>query len=125
MPTITEMPGPDPHPPRYAAQGPSRSFGQETRRLTLGALAAAAIWFGGMAGAALLVDAPALIVFAPATPLEQAIDRTGAAVVAFGQGYVVARGGEPGLARRLYGQGAWFVWPALYRACAAEKPRAG
>lgn len=115
MPTITER----------RNMTASLSFHRETACLALGALAAAVVWFGGMGVMALLVDPPALLVFAPAASLEQAIDRTGAAVVGFGQGYVVARAQEPGLARRLYAQGVWFVWPAVNHTCIAAKPRAG
>ncbi len=98
---------------------------REARHLVLGGLAAAAVWFGGMAGLALVVDPRAVIVFAPAGPLERAIDRTGAAAIGFGPGFVVARGPGTGLARRLYREGAWFVWPSLTRTCAADRPRAG
>ncbi len=93
--------------------------------LARGTLIAAAVWFGGMAALTLAVEHPELIVFAPAASLEHAIDRTGAAVTGFGRGYVLARANTPGLARRLYAEGAWFVWPALGRSCAAERPKAG
>jgi hypothetical protein len=88
-----------------------------TRNVLAGLGLALLIWFGGMAGLALLVEPTAVIVFGPSAVTIKAIDRTDASILSFGQGFVVARAPQAGFVRQLYGAGAWFVWPSLPRFC--------
>ena len=93
------------------------SFGRDARRLVAGLALALAAWFGGMAALVFFIEPPALIAFGPRTQLTAAIVDADASVLAMGQGFITARADAPGLARRLYAGGAWFVWPALSPSC--------
>jgi hypothetical protein len=85
------------------------------------ALAALAVWFGGVAAAAALFDASSVVVFGPYA-MEAALT-AGATLVDARTGLVRAGAEEPGLVRRLYASGAWLVWPAAAGGCRA-RPRA-
>jgi hypothetical protein len=93
------------------------SFGRDARRLAAGLALALLAWFGGMAALVFFIEPPALIAFGPRAQLAAAIVEADASVLAMGQGFVTARADAPGLARRLYAGGAWFVWPALAPSC--------
>lgn len=93
----------------------------EARRMIKGAAAALFIWFGGMAALVFFVEPPALIAFGPSGRLIAAAASANASLVAIGRGFVAARSEQPGLARRLYANGAWFVWPALPPTCGRSK----
>lgn len=79
------------------------------------------IWFSGMAVLALVVDPPAVVVFGFQQTLIAAVDQADASLTALGRGFAVVRSEHGGLARRLYGEGAWFVWPAIMGTCLPAK----
>ena len=89
----------------------------EARRILAGAAAALVLWFGGMAALALFVEPTAVIAFGPSARLAGAIVGADASIVSIGRGFITASAGHAGLARRLYANGAWFVWPALPPNC--------
>ena len=93
----------------------------EARRFLVGAAAALLVWFGGMAALVFFVEPPALVAFGPSGRLIAAAAGANASLIAIGRGFVAARSEEPGLARRLYANGAWFVWPALPPTCGRSK----
>jgi hypothetical protein len=78
---------------------------------------AIAIWFGGMAVLALIIDAPAVTVFGPRQNILAAVQGSDARLLSIGVGFVTARADQAGLARKLYSRGAWFVWPVLATGC--------
>ena len=84
-------------------------------RLAWGAAGALAAWFGGMAGAALVVEPQSVIVFAPgAGAIAAAADGL---LLTGGRNFVVASAQGPRFAQRLYRNGAWLVWPSMPRGC--------
>ena len=91
------------------------------RRLFIGAAAALLLWFGGMAGLVFFVEPPALIAFGPSAQLSRAITGANASILSMGTGFVTTTAEHGGLARRLYANGAWFVWPALPPTCGRAK----
>jgi hypothetical protein len=95
--------------------------GQEARRVIAGLGAALAIWFGGMAVLALLVEPSAVIAFGPRANLVAAVNAADAYVLSAGQGFVTAKADRAGLVARLYAGGAWFVWPSLEAMCRGRK----
>jgi hypothetical protein len=96
---------------------------QRTRVPLAGMLIALAVWFAGMAVLALAIDPPAVVVFGPERNLESAIAATDTPLLSVGPGFVAIRAGQPGLVRRLYGAGAWFVWPVMKAGCLPENGR--
>lgn len=87
------------------------------RRLPLlGLVAVAAIWFAGMAGAALAMQPAAVVAFGPSAQMIPAIVNSDGALLDAGRLHVTARTGSTTV-RRLYAEGAWLVWPILSRGC--------
>jgi hypothetical protein len=76
------------------------------------------IWFTGMAAVAYVFDPAAVIVFAPgaAEPVS-IIAMADGKVLRSGLGFATGTSDRSGFVRRLYAQGAWFVWPSLTRGC--------
>ena len=72
------------------------------------------VWFAGMAGLALVVEPPAVAVFGPAAPLWADAELR---IVAVRPGVMTVAGARPGWVRRLYVEGAWFVWPITAGGC--------
>jgi hypothetical protein len=97
--------------------------GQEARRVIAGLGGALAIWFGGMAVLALLVEPSAVVAFGPRADLIAAVDSADAYVLSAGQGFVTAKADRAGLVQRLYAGGAWFVWPSLETTCRGKRRR--
>jgi hypothetical protein len=97
------------------------SRGHETRRIIAGLGVALAIWFGGMAVLALLVEPSAVIAFGPRADLIAAVNSADAYVLSAGQGFITAKADRAGLVARLYAGGAWFVWPSLEAMCRGRK----
>jgi hypothetical protein len=93
----------------------------DVRRLLVGAATALVLWFGGMAALVFVVEPPALIAFGPSARLLGAAVGADASLIAVGRGFIAARAEQPGLARRLYANGAWFVWPALPPTCGTRR----
>lgn len=87
-------------------------------RSAVGAMGLAlVVWFGGMAGLALVVEPDTVVVFGRAPNLMRATVAADASLVAAGRGFVTLRRQSPGWVRRLYASGAWFVWPVVARGC--------
>jgi hypothetical protein len=97
------------------------SRGYEARRLIAGLGAALALWFGGMAVLALLIEPSAVVAFGPRANLVAAVNAADAYVLSAGQGFVTAKADRAGLVSRLYAGGAWFVWPSLEAMCRGRK----
>ena len=76
-----------------------------------------ALWFGGMAALALIIEPRAVVAFGRAPALYDAVAAADAELLGAGRGFVTARAQTPGLARRLYAGGAWFVWPVIGAGC--------
>jgi hypothetical protein len=79
-------------------------------------LAVAALWFGGMAGAALVVRPDSIVVFGPQERLIPVIVGSDGTLLDAGRFHVAARTGQTTV-RSLYGAGAWLVWPIIGRGC--------
>lgn len=89
-------------------------------RLPLKGLAVALLaWFCGMAVLACVVDPPAVVAFGPETATLRAVARGDALLVSAGTGFLSVRSDSPGYVRRLYANGAWFVWPVFRAGCGA------
>ena len=87
------------------------------RRLPLaGLLAVAALWFAGMAGAALIVRPDSVVVFGLPEQMIPAIVTSDGSLLDAGRFHVAARTG-PSTVRSLYAAGAWLVWPMIGRGC--------
>jgi hypothetical protein len=85
-----------------------------------GMMLALGIWFAGMAAVAYAFDPAAVIVFAPGgTAAVTAIAMADGKIVNSGFGFATGTSDRSGFVRRLYAQGAWFVWPSLTRGCFA------
>ncbi|MBV9076604.1 MAG: hypothetical protein JO048_03865 [Methylobacteriaceae bacterium] len=82
-----------------------------------GLLVALGLWFGGMAGAALVLPPTAVVVIAPQGSALEAVGAAGGQILTAGRGFATARSADPDFVRRLYRAGAWAVWPALPRTC--------
>ena len=76
-------------------------------------------WFVGMAAVACAFDPGAVIVFAPQRTAISAIATADGELINSGFGFATATSDRSGFVRRLYAQGAWFVWPSLTRGCFA------
>jgi hypothetical protein len=79
-------------------------------------LLVAAIWFAGMAVAALAVRPDSVVGFGPPARLIPAVAGSDGYLLDAGQFYVAARTG-PSTVRSLYAAGAWLVWPAIGKGC--------
>lgn len=86
-----------------------------------GIAVALAVWFGGMAGLALIADPAAVVAFGPEPNLFRAIAATDTSVLSVGTGFVAVRTDRPGTVRRLYANGAWFVWPVITAGCVPKR----
>jgi hypothetical protein len=84
-----------------------------------GLIAVLAIWFIGMAVAAYAFDPAGVIVFAPGNNAVLSIAAADGKLVNSGFGFAIGTSDRSGFVRRLYAQGAWFVWPSLTRGCFA------
>jgi hypothetical protein len=82
-----------------------------------GLLAVLAIWFAGMAVAAIAVRPDAVVAFGSPVEMTAAIAGSDGYLLRTGRFHVVARTG-PATVRNLYAAGAWFVWPAIGIGCA-------
>ena len=95
-----------------------------TRRRAIFPLAGLAtaliLWFGGMGATAYFCDPSAVIVFAPNDIAVAAVASADGELLTSGAGFVTATSDRSGFVRRLYAQGAWFVWPSLTQGCFAE-----
>jgi hypothetical protein len=72
------------------------------------------VWFLGMAALALVVEPRVVTVFGPAAPL---LADPSLRILAVRPGIVTVAGQSPGWVRRLYTQGALFVWPIPKGGC--------
>ena len=84
-----------------------------------GLIVVLAIWFIGMAAAAYAFDPAGVIVFAPGNTAVLSIAAADGKLVNSGLGFAIGTSDRSGFVRRLYAQGAWFVWPSLTRGCFA------
>ena len=84
-----------------------------------GLVLALAVWFAGMAAVAYAFDPAAVIVFAPERTAVSAIAAADGTLINSGIGFATGTSERSGFVRRLYAQGAWFVWPSLTRGCFA------
>lgn len=84
-----------------------------------------AIWFGGMAVAAALLDPAEAIVFGSKTDVLLGHASADVRIVSAGAGFVVLRGNRAGWVRDLYRHGAWLVWPASATGCGSRFRTAG
>ena len=78
---------------------------------------ALAVWFGGVAVIAVLIDPPAIVVFGSRVPMLNAIAAEEGLLLSAGNYFVTARLTRSGTVRQLYAQGAWFIWPVMRAGC--------
>jgi hypothetical protein len=71
----------------------------------------------GILAATVALDPSEVVVFAPGMQSIAAVSRTGAAILEIRGPIVTVRSDERGLARRLYANGAWLVWPSIKGGC--------
>ena len=77
-----------------------------------------ALWFGGLAAAAVLAEPTrGVLVFGPHETTVRAVVAGTTVLLDAGNGYVVAHGNRTGFVRELYAAGAWFVLPAISGGC--------
>jgi len=81
-----------------------------------GLLAILAIWFAGMAVAAIAVQPDAVVAFGSPAEMTAAVAGSDGYLLASGRFHVAARTG-PSTVRNLYAAGAWLVWPAIGKGC--------
>ncbi len=81
-----------------------------------GSLLVVALWFTGMAGAALAVRPDSIVVFGLPDRMIPAIAASDGALLDAGRFHVAARTG-PSTVRDLYAAGAWLVWPVIGKGC--------
>jgi hypothetical protein len=93
----------------------------EARRIMIGASVTLAIWFGGMSMLALAVEPDAVIAFGPSSAVFRVVESADASILSIGRGFVIARADAPGLSRKFYAGGAWFVWPAIAGSCGSAR----
>ncbi|MBV8661591.1 MAG: hypothetical protein JO107_00685 [Hyphomicrobiales bacterium] len=72
-----------------------------------------------MAAVAYAFDPSEVIVFGPSDVAIAAIANSDGELLTTGTGFATATSDRAGFVRRLYAQGAWFVWPALTQGCFA------
>jgi hypothetical protein len=87
------------------------------RRVPIGGvIAVAAIWFAGMAIAAIAVRPDTVVAFGSPAEMTAAVTGSDGYLLASGRFFVAARTG-PSTVRNLYVAGAWLVWPAIGKGC--------
>ena len=72
-----------------------------------------AVWFAGMAAAALVITPTVVVAFGDPGQLV-AVDGD---LLASGNGFLAMRTGSDDTVRALYRNGAWLVWPVLTAGC--------
>jgi hypothetical protein len=77
------------------------------------------VWFGGMAVVAYMFDPAIVVVFAPRDRAVSTIAAADGEPLRSGFGFATGTSDRSGVVRRLYANGAWFVWPSLTRGCFA------
>lgn len=91
----------------------------------VGALAALAIWFGGMSSAAIFFQPAMVTVFGPQPTVIEAVAGLGGELVSVGTGRVTATTSSRDFVSELYARGAWLVWPSFRAGCSgAQVPKA-
>ncbi|WP_228747836.1 hypothetical protein [Bradyrhizobium sp. BR 10289] len=89
----------------------------EARRRLLpiagGAAAVLAVWFVGMAAAAVVVTPTVVVAFGDPARLAAGDGD----LLASGRGFLAMRTGSTDTVRSLYQNGAWLVWPVLTAGC--------
>lgn len=88
----------------------------EARRLSRfagGTAMVLAVWFAGMAAAALVVTPSAVVAFGDPDRLVGAEGD----LLASGRGFLAVRTADGNTVRSLYRHGAWLVWPVLGAGC--------
>lgn len=89
----------------------------EARRRLLrfagGAAAVLAVWFAGMAAAALVVTPTVVVAFGDPARLAGADGD----LLTSGRGFLAMRTGSSDTVSSLYHNGAWLVWPVLTAGC--------
>jgi hypothetical protein len=82
-------------------------------RFSGGAVLVLAIWFAGMAAAALVVTPTVVVAFGDPGRLV-AVDGD---LLASGRRFLAMRTGSDDTVKALYRNGAWLVWPVLTAGC--------
>jgi len=82
-------------------------------RFSGGAAVVLAIWFAGMAAAALIVTPSAVVAFGDP---DRLVGVEGD-LLASGRGFLAIRTANADSVRALYRNGAWLVWPVLTAGC--------
>jgi hypothetical protein len=82
-------------------------------RFAGGAAMVLAVWFIGMAAAALVVTPSAVVAFGDPGRLV----RADGDLLASGRGFLAMRTVGTDTVKSLYGHGAWLVWPVLTAGC--------
>jgi hypothetical protein len=82
-------------------------------RFAGGTAAVLAIWFAGMAAAALVVTPTVVVAFGDPGRLAGADGD----LLASGHGFLAMRTGSTDTVKSLYQNGAWLVWPVLTAGC--------
>jgi hypothetical protein len=93
-------------------------FATRAARFTGGAVLVMAIWFAGLATAAVMVEPTrSVVVFGPQQTTFRAVTSGSTRLVDAGTGFVVVNGDSKGFVRQLYAAGAWLVLPAISGGC--------
>jgi hypothetical protein len=82
-------------------------------RFASGAAVVLAVWFAGMAAAALVVTPNAVVAFGDPGRLAGVEGD----LLASGRGFLAMRTADADTVRALYRNGAWLVWPVLNAGC--------
>jgi hypothetical protein len=82
-------------------------------RFAGGAVVVLAVWFAGMAAAALVITPTVVVAFGDPARL---VGVEGDLLTA-GRGFLAMRTGSDDTVRALYRNGAWLVWPLLTAGC--------
>jgi hypothetical protein len=72
------------------------------------------LWFAGMALLATLIEPPVVAVFGPSASV---LADPSLKIVTIRAGVATVAGQGRGWVRRLYANGAWFVWPIVGSGC--------
>jgi hypothetical protein len=75
-----------------------------------------AVWFAGMAAAALVVTPTVVVAFGDPARLA-GVDGD---LLTSGRGFLAMRTGSPDTVKSLYQNGAWLVWPVLTAGCGRQ-----
>ncbi|MGL9622490.1 hypothetical protein QRQ56_31425 [Bradyrhizobium sp. U531] len=78
-----------------------------------GVAAVLAVWFAGMAAAAVVVTPTVVVAFGDPARLAGADGD----LLASGRGFLAMRTGSTDTVKSLYEHGAWLVWPVLTAGC--------